>query len=230
MTTGRRKPRGASTTRRRGRPKRSPLERLLIVCEGEKTEPLYLESLRQEYRLPTADIQIIPSAGGGAAKSIVRKARRLEKKNKRANRRRREPLFDAIWCVFDAENPHNNPGVVDAIKEANERRYKIALSVPCFEYWLLLHYCNSASPQDDCAPVLRALHGECPGYSKGRFDFDAMKGLISDAIERSRERLRAAGGNEKKPCRVHDLRYNPSTRVHLLVEHLIKIGEEFQPY
>lgn len=37
---------------------RQPFERLLVVCEGEKTEPLYLEEIRQELRLSSATVQV----------------------------------------------------------------------------------------------------------------------------------------------------------------------------
>jgi hypothetical protein len=41
--------------------KRAPFERMLIVCEGEKTEPNYIGEIRSELRLSTANVQIWPS-------------------------------------------------------------------------------------------------------------------------------------------------------------------------
>ena len=43
---------------KRNRAKRAPYERVLIVCEGEKTEPLYFKDLVSYYRLNTANVEI----------------------------------------------------------------------------------------------------------------------------------------------------------------------------
>ena len=40
---------------RRG-PRREPYDRVLIVCEGECTEPLYFQDLTAHYRLSTANM------------------------------------------------------------------------------------------------------------------------------------------------------------------------------
>ena len=39
-------------------PEREPYDRVLIVCEGECTEPLYFEDLTDHYRLCTANIKV----------------------------------------------------------------------------------------------------------------------------------------------------------------------------
>jgi len=44
----------------RRKAQRQPAERLLIVCEGSKTEPLYLGEIRQQLRLPAANVQVQP--------------------------------------------------------------------------------------------------------------------------------------------------------------------------
>ena len=38
--------------------KRQPFARLLIMCEGEKTEPLYLAEIRRAFRLATAHVKV----------------------------------------------------------------------------------------------------------------------------------------------------------------------------
>ena len=226
---GKRKARGTSTTRRRSA-RRQALERLLIVCEGEKTEPDYFTRLRQEYRLPSADIEIVPAAGGGAAKSIVEEARRRQKKNQKENKKTGEPLYDEIWCIFDSEDPHHNPGIYDAIKDANKHGFHIGLSVPCFEYWILLHYTSDQRPYRNCTQVLTRLQDVVPGYSKANIDFDALKPSLPNAIKRARKHLKSLQIDETSPCCAADLQANPSTRAHLLTEKLIELGKNFAPY
>lgn len=46
---------------RRKPPKRPPYPRVLIVCEGAKTEVNYFEEIRQEARLPMVNLRVIHS-------------------------------------------------------------------------------------------------------------------------------------------------------------------------
>ena len=50
--------------------------RVLIVCEGEKTEPLYLRSLVSHFGLTTAEIYI-SGEGGSAPKSVVSHGKKI---------------------------------------------------------------------------------------------------------------------------------------------------------
>ena len=54
--------RQAARELRRRAAQRQPAERLLIICEGAKTELLYLREIRQELRLPSANLQVQPAA------------------------------------------------------------------------------------------------------------------------------------------------------------------------
>ena len=61
----------------RRKAQRQPAERLLIVCEGSKTEPLYLGEIRQQLRLPSANVQVQPAAYGTEPLRIIEYAERL---------------------------------------------------------------------------------------------------------------------------------------------------------
>lgn len=50
---------------------RAPYERILIVSEGRKTEPLYFEEIRAEYRLHTANMEVRFSELGTAPLQVV---------------------------------------------------------------------------------------------------------------------------------------------------------------
>jgi len=56
----RRKAKKADALRREAQ-KREPYDVVLIVCEGDKTEPNYFKELRDAFKLSTANIRI---AGG----------------------------------------------------------------------------------------------------------------------------------------------------------------------
>lgn len=73
-------------------PDRHPYDRVLIVCEGTKTEPYYLEELRDHYQLSTTNIEVIGS--GTEPESLVRKAIELKR-----NEKKRQDGYDKVYCV-----------------------------------------------------------------------------------------------------------------------------------
>jgi hypothetical protein len=87
---------------RRCGPRTAPYKRVLIVCEGEKTEPLYLKEIRQEYRLSTANVQVWPSAFGTDPLNVVEHAAHLFNKGDRA-KQIQPRAFDLLFAVFDRD-------------------------------------------------------------------------------------------------------------------------------
>jgi hypothetical protein len=85
---------------------RQPYERLLIVCEGEKTEPQYLREIQQAYRLATAHVQVLHSRFGTEPEQVLAYALTLFKEGDRECGVHAGE-FDRIVVVFDraARNP-----------------------------------------------------------------------------------------------------------------------------
>ncbi len=77
----------------RRQPKRSSYDRVLIVCEGSKTEPNYFRELVDHLRLNTANIEI-DGDSDPSPKSVVAHAKR---------RYQQEEDFDRVFCVFDKD-------------------------------------------------------------------------------------------------------------------------------
>ncbi|MCP4362381.1 MAG: RloB domain-containing protein [Chloroflexi bacterium] len=177
---------------------REPLQRFLIVCEGEKTEPTYF----QGFHVPS----VVTVKVKGVAKdplTLVECAHKLRGKNR----------YDQVWCVFDKDDvlPERFNQAV-----ALAQRYKIkpAYSNQAFELWYLLHfhYCHVAMTRKDYVDKLsRDLNR---AYRKN--DDTLYRELLpkqNDAIQNA-ERL-LAEYNPKNPA------FNdPSTTVHLLVQEL----------
>ena len=206
-----RKPR--SSPGRRGA-KRKPYDRVLIVCEGTRTEPLYLRELADHYRLGTANIVIVGS--GADPHTVVREAKQLRQRERRQGER-----YDTVYCVFD----HDEHAAFDsASKDATANGLKLARSWPCFEFWLLLHFGYSRSPytreggRSPCDNCIRDLVVHLPGYEK------ATPGLF----RRLEDRLMDAKRNAKRS--IDDVNAtgerNPSTEVHELVGYLQSIKGE----
>lgn len=100
---------------------------ILIVCEGENTEPSYF----RQFKLTSATIK--PVGEGYNTISLVKRAIHLSK----------EKSYNQVWCVFDADPKPGNPKQLqnfnDAIRLADKNGFGIAYSNQAFEYWLILH-------------------------------------------------------------------------------------------
>lgn len=82
--------------------RRASHDRILIVCEGSKTEPNYLGEIRQAYRLHTASVQVHPSALGTDPVQVVQYAKELFEfgdKNKGIQPR----AFEQVYAIFDRD-------------------------------------------------------------------------------------------------------------------------------
>lgn len=97
-------------------------KRVLIVCEGQKTEPLYFNSLREEYRLQATDI-CITNAKGSDPMSLVKYAIDLYKDSQKVGND-----FDFVFCVFDKDDHANYK---QAINEISKIRLSFTLSHLC---------------------------------------------------------------------------------------------------
>jgi hypothetical protein len=108
-------------------------ERKTIVafCEGEASEPDYINGLKRlpEIRRNTS-INIEIDSVRGVPLTLV----------KRAIERGKDSEVDECWCVFDVEWPRNHPNLNQAIQLAEKYGIHLAISNPSFELWLILHF------------------------------------------------------------------------------------------
>ena len=196
--------------------RRSPQKRVLVVCEGEYTEPRYFEALRNRLRLNTL---VVKATKGVDPRTLVDIARDEDRREKRNGER-----FDFVYCVFD-RNSH--PQFEEASNTARTRGFKLARSWPCFEFWLLLHFDFVRAPyarsggRSQCDACIRDLRKHLPGYSKGdQTTFDNLWPLLEAAIANGyKAAADAADTNER----------NPSTEVHELVVHLRNLSKGDKP-
>jgi len=164
----------------------------LLVCEGGKTEPAYFEALRDELRLSALVVEIVGRECDSAPISVVDTALDL-----RRTARRDGLPYDAIWCVFDLDQHESFTRAVDKARRAG---LELAVSVPCFEYWLLLHFRFTTRPFGSCRAVIAGLNEELaacggPTYSKAA-DLAELLEPRRAAANRHAERVAAARGRK----------------------------------
>jgi len=165
-------------------PSREPKRRLLVVCEGKRTEPEYLRGYLAAHRGSAVEVVIHPERGD--PKKVVEMAKDAHTKAKKLAKQQHDPFlaYDQVWCVFDRDDHEHFD---DAIQMAQANDLQLAVSNPCFELWLLLHLRESPGERhrDDLRALLRKDH--LPGYDK-RVRFSDLAAGVKDAIARA-ERL-----------------------------------------
>lgn len=139
--------------------------RVLIVTDGSKTEPNYFYGLINELGLTTAELKIV-GRGGSAPINVVNTAENILKKDED---------YEHIYCVFDRDD-HANYDQALAKVEALQKSRKFAAktinaitSVPCFEYWFLLHLLETGKPYFNSREVISEImkHDLTGKYKKG---------------------------------------------------------------
>jgi hypothetical protein len=195
---------------RRGYGERKEANPILIVCEGEKTEPLYFDDLRRRFRLSAVQVKIVGGEAGTAPISIVNYAAR-ERNNQNYH-------YEAIWCVFDREGVHINASFDEAVNQASRLNYRLAISNPAFEYWYLLHFEETTHPFTNAGEVIEKLRNYLPKYEKRWRDFSLLFNRLNVALVHAERVLKShqQDTNETYPC--------PSTCVHELVGDLRSMG------
>lgn len=100
-----RKPQKAKDLARKGVGATPTVKRLLIVCEGTKTEPHYFEALKANYRDQLKGVEILASKGTAPCR-IVENSEKLYAKDLAAVDGDKALAFEAVYCVFDRESRH----------------------------------------------------------------------------------------------------------------------------
>ncbi|MFB3789489.1 MAG: RloB family protein, partial [bacterium] len=158
-------------------------DHLLIVCEGSKTEPGYFKGLKNHWRLHPAQIVIVGPEEGNAPISIVEYALARKKENLKDSKKQKDIRFDEIWCVFDHEGIHEHPSLVQAINKAQANHLKVALSIPSFEFWYLLHFEYTTHHFSCCDDLIDKLKIYLPNYEKCTTPSGCLIDRLKDAYK-----------------------------------------------
>ncbi|MFD8965756.1 RloB family protein [Streptomyces sp. NPDC059568] len=170
---------------------------MLIVCGSKETERQYLQGLRDDLRNPA--VSVVVRGKPCSPTQLVTYARGQRDLNKGG--------YDEVWCVFDVDE---YPDVDRAALAARRHNIRVAVSNPCFELWLLLHFSDHRAHIDTPKKLLPLLEKHVPGYDKTRVDFSRYRDGVPQARELARK-LDPSGAE-------HTL--NPSTGVWQLTDRM----------
>ncbi|HKC62996.1 MAG TPA: RloB family protein [Pyrinomonadaceae bacterium] len=202
----------------RRRPSLDPRPRILVVCEGRITEPQYFDAFRREEENRLVDVRI--DSEGGAPKTLVERAANRKKESEEEARRARDEnlKYDEVWCVFDVDE---HPRLPDARQQARDNGINLAISNPCFELWLLLHF-REQNAHIERKAVATLLKKHIRNYRK-HVSFETLRDGYLEAVQRAQQldRRHADVGTEGD---------NPSTNVYILTECIREFGRKFRSH
>lgn len=143
---------------------------VLVVTNGESTEKDYFEALRAESWVTAGKVRV--KFENGAPTAVVRKAASIRDENE----------YDEAWVVCDADEFDVRP----AIALAGTRVVGLAVSVPCFEVWLVLHLTERCPPFHTAAQAGDHLKRQLPNWDKTALRFGDFRSGVFHAVDRAK--------------------------------------------
>ncbi len=184
---------------------RKPEPSFLIVCEGERTEPIYFKA----FKLQSAKVKVF--GAGYNTLSLVKKTIELKEKAREKNE-----IYEQVWSVFDRDSfPKQDFNA--AFDLAKKKEIKIAYSNEAFELWYLLHfhYYNSGISREKYEEKLTKL-------LKHKYE-KKSRTIYAEIIDKQDDAIRNAQKLLETYEKTHNPeKDNPSTTVHHLVQELNK--------
>jgi len=172
----------------------------VIATDGTKTEPRYFDQFKKSNKIT---IKIIYHA------NIPKVLREL---NNYCRDNTVTPKTDNVWLVIDKDEKESTE-LTQIANKCRNKEYNLAVSNPCFEYWLYLHHAEHRPflTTDSCTKTLNQKLGT---YDKSNYDVALFTPYIDSAIERAQ---RNDSGNS------HPWPKDTGTHVYKLVKKLPKI-------
>lgn len=181
---------------------RDVYKRLLIVCEGARTEPLYFN----QFPIRAGDVVTVEGEGMNTL-SLVQRTIQL---------RNEDGDYDEVWVVFDRDS-FPSEQFEQALALAKDEDIESAWSNEAFELWYLLHFefCDAALSRTTYSERLTRYLGR--PYRKN--DSEIYSDLLrhQNIAIRNAQNLREKSDNPPLTC-------NPGTQVDLLVQRLNELS------
>lgn len=210
MEEAKRAQKEAKLDKKRGIETKLPNFSILIVCEGERTEPNYFEAkIDQRY---SKVIEVDVKGEGRGTVSLVKRTMKLRDENIKK--------YDRVWAVFDKDdfNDFN-----EAIKLAKTENIECAWSNESFELWYCLHfiYLDTGVLRSQYINILEEQIKNKTKNKKYKYkknDFKTYSLLQENGNEE--HAIRYAKKQEENHSNKNYKTQNPCTMVYKLVEEL----------
>lgn len=190
-------------------------KRLLIVCEDIKSSKLYFESFKRDEKLKrklaAVNIEVVHPKDHSPV-GLVKEAKVKLKKAKRD----RNP-FNEVWIVLDKDGHAN---LEQALITARDNNIKVALSIVCFEYWILLHFEQKKIHFDKCDDIISYIKkNHFTNYKKNTNCYLSLRDKLDLAIQNGKWLCKQNEVDIDRGVKIYEL--SSYTNVHELVEILL---------
>ncbi len=120
--------------------------KVFIFTEGSVTEQRYFQEFNEFFKIPQARVRVIdresthssPDSVIGYVIDFQKSIRKVESDIS---------AHYVYWLVVDTDRWGAN--LAKTVDDAYQRNFDVAISNPCFEIWLLLHYQDADSVKDN---------------------------------------------------------------------------------
>jgi len=153
-------------------------KRILIICEGKRTEPLYFNGIKRDTRSTGLEIEILGRSKNSGLE-LVKHAVKLKETAEKENNE-----YDSVWIVLDKDTYSK---LAETFSEAGKNNINIAFSSVSFEIWYLLHYVYTTKPWKNCSELERELKKHISDYDKSKSDIylilqDRTSAAVANAV------------------------------------------------
>lgn len=175
---------------------------LVIACEGAKREKEYFETLaKKNQRIKVRVLSPSEDVTGRSAPHWLLERAITFTQEIGGNE------YDKLWFVLDIDRWSR--ANLEAIKAECQVNWDIALSNPCFEVWLIMHYLDPSGIESTSCKKLKT---ELNSKVIGGYKIETALSHIQTAIQRAKNADQS----------VHFIPRGKTTKVYKLVEEIIK--------
>lgn len=198
---------------------RRPRSKVVLACEGRKTEPAYFAGIKEYLRDAALEIVILPHDKPDPHNVVER----LVDHVRRLRSQKRWTKGDAAFAILDGEEHWRSAGQRtrwdEAVRLAERNQIRLAVSNPSFELWYLLHFVEQRA-ELTAKQATQALRRHIAGYDKSSGYFRELH--IDANPPRTPLALAHAAAIQPPPDALGAARWsNPSTGVASLVQQLL---------
>lgn len=93
---------------------------------------------------------------------------------------------DMLWLVIDVDRWNKGGELSQICREAKQKNYHLAVSTPCFEVWLCLHFSDLDSEDKTCKQFKARLSKLLNTYNDINSDVSPYKPHLASAVERAK--------------------------------------------
>lgn len=168
---------------------------IIIATEGSKTEPRYFREMASQKYYPNSRVKVwILEKEDDTASSPEHVLRELD--------RYKDEFYveedDELWLVIDLDN-WGDGKIAQVASLCQQKNYKLAVSNPCFELWLLLHirtleeytpqeledFQNNQKTDSNRTPLESELLDILGEYNKSNIKVECFLPHVEEAIDRA---------------------------------------------